>query len=82
MISHRLQKLCIKLCPYSAMILGKTNYCLVLLQSSQIMPELNYLNIQLSFNQRDLPRLLFGNNLLSKKVFNLSSTVCLVITVV
>ena len=45
------------------MLIGQTNFGSLSFHRAKIMPELNYSYRQLSFDQRDHPKLLFGNNL-------------------
>ena len=63
----------IKLCADTAMILGKVNYDLLSIRRMQIMPELNYGYRQLSFDQGDHAKLLFGDDL-PKQIKEISET--------
>ena len=53
----------IRLCADTAMLIGKTNFEILSFRRVQIMAELNYSYRQLSFDQGDHPKLLFGDNL-------------------
>ena len=53
----------IRLCPDTAMLIGQTNFEILNFRSAKIMPELNYSYRQLSFDQGDQSKLLFGDNL-------------------
>ena len=53
----------IRLCADTAMLIGQTNFEILSFRRAQIMAELNYSYRQLSFDQGDHPKLLFGDNL-------------------
>ena len=63
----------IRLCADTAMLIGKTNFEILSFRRAQIMAELNYSYRQLSFDQGDHPKLLFGNNL-PKQIKDISET--------
>ena len=53
----------IRLCADTAMLIGQTNFEILNFRRAKMMPELNYSYRQLSFDQADHPKLLFGDNL-------------------
>ena len=63
----------IRLCADTAMLIRQTNFETLCFRRAKIMPELKYRHSQLSFNQGDHPKLLFGDNLL-KKIKDISET--------
>ena len=63
----------ISLCADTAMLIGQTNFEILNFRKAKIMPKLNYSYRQLSFNQGDHPKLLFGDNL-PKQIKDISET--------
>ena len=63
----------ISLCADTAMLTGQTNFEILNFRKAKIMPKLNYSYRQLSFNQGDHPKLLFGDNL-PKQIKDISET--------
>ena len=53
----------IRLCADTAMLIGQTNFEILSFRRAKVMPELNYSYRQLSFDQGDHRKLLFGDNL-------------------
>ena len=63
----------IRLCADTVMLRGQTNFEILNFRRAKIMPELNYNYRQLSFDQEDHPKLLFGENL-PKQIKYISET--------
>ena len=63
----------IRLCEDTAMLIGQMNFEILSFRRAKIMPELNYSCRQLSFDQGDQPKLLFGDNL-PKQIKDISET--------
>ena len=61
------------MCADTAMLIGQTNFEILNYRREKILPELNYSYRQLSFNQRDHPKWLFGDNL-PKEIKDISET--------
>ena len=61
------------LCADTAMLIGQTNFHILSFRRAKIMPELNYSYRQLSIDQGDQPKLLFGCNL-PKQIKDISET--------
>ena len=53
----------IRLCADTAMLIGQTYFEILNFRRAKVIPELNYSYRQLSFDQGDHPKLLFGDNL-------------------
>ena len=63
----------IRLCADTATLTGSTNFEILNFRRAKTMPELNYSYRQLSFDQGDHPKLLFGDNL-PKQIKDISET--------
>ena len=61
------------MCADTAMLIQQTNFEILNFRRAKIMPELNYNYRQLSFDQEDHPKLLFGENL-PKQIKYISET--------
>ena len=63
----------IRLCAGTAILIGQTNFEILNFRMAKKMPELNCSYRQLSFDQGDHPKLLFGDNL-RKQIKDISET--------